>query len=126
MFAKRYVRPHFSVVESYELTKTNVFLTLRSLFQNCTGAFILAMVFACHQHVARVAGQHLQQQKRDVQFPNIFPTNLQCFFVVAVRRHATQVTKTLSRWARHDFKKALITRNHTARDVWRASVLDQF
>jgi hypothetical protein len=25
MFAKRYVHPHFSVLESYELTKTNVF-----------------------------------------------------------------------------------------------------
>ena len=25
MIAKRYVYPHFSVVESYELTKTNVF-----------------------------------------------------------------------------------------------------
>ena len=36
-------------------------------------------------------------KKRDVQFSYIFQTNLQCFFLVVVRRHATEATKTPSR-----------------------------
>ena len=36
-------------------------------------------------------------KKRDVQFSYIFPTNLQCFVVVVVRRHATEATATPSR-----------------------------
>ena len=42
-------------------------------------------------------GPTFSTKKRDVHFPHIFPTNLQCFFVVVVRRHATEATATPSR-----------------------------